>query len=88
MTNSRKKLQIVTYLGGFYVVYRVYYCRFFSECKWQEHIDALEELIRLQNIAKGLAFAKDHEIHYGLFLKEPPTHHDVVRIWYPKDVMV
>ena len=61
---------------------------FLGECKWQEHIDALEELIRLQNIAKGLAFAKDHEIHYGLFLKEPPTHHDVVRIWYPKDVMV
>ncbi|MBR6189339.1 MAG: hypothetical protein IKQ59_10400 [Prevotella sp.] len=43
---------------------------------------------RLQNIAKGLAFAKDHEIHYGLFLKEPSTHHDVVRIWYPEDVMV
>ena len=61
---------------------------FLGECKWQEHIDVQEELYRLQNIAKGLAFAKDHEIHYGLFLKEPPTHHDVVRIWYPEDVMV
>ena len=57
-----------------------------GECKWQEHIDAKEELNRLQTIAKGLPYAKNHEIHYGLFLKEPPKHSDVVRIFYPDEV--
>ena len=60
---------------------------FLGECKWQEHIDAKEEFCRLQTIAKGLPFAKDHEIHYGLFLKEPPIHHDAVSIFYPNDVL-
>ena len=59
---------------------------FLGECKWQEHIDAKEELNRLQTIAKGLPYAKNHEIHYGLFLKEPPKHSDVVRIFYPDEV--
>ena len=56
---------------------------FLGECKWKEHIDAKEELIRLQTIAKGLPLAKNHEIHYGLFLKEPPKHSDMVTIFYP-----
>jgi hypothetical protein len=59
---------------------------FLGECKWQKHIDAKEELIRLQTIAKGLPFAKNYEIHYGLFLKEPPKHSDMVRIFYPDEI--
>ena len=60
---------------------------FIGECKWQEHIDASEEISRLQKIAKGLPFAKDHEIHYGLFLKETPKNAENARIYYPADVM-
>ncbi|MBR4387959.1 MAG: ATP-binding protein [Prevotella sp.] len=60
---------------------------FLGECKWQEHIDAKEELERIQSIAKGLPFVKDHEIHYGLFLRATPIHTDIARIIYPDDVM-
>ena len=60
---------------------------FLGECKWQEHIDAKEELIRLKTIAKGLPFGKDHEIHYALFLKEIPKNPDVVKIYYPDEIM-
>lgn len=60
---------------------------FLGECKWQEHIDAREEFTRLQTIAKGLPFSKGHEIHYALFLRETPKNPDVVKIYYPDDVM-
>ena len=60
---------------------------FLGECKWQEHIDAKEELSRLQIIAKGLPFTKDHEIHLGLFLKEKPIYPEVAAIYYPEDIM-
>lgn len=60
---------------------------FLGECKWQESIDAQEELCRLQTIAKGLPFAKGHKIYYGLFLKDKPKHHDGVRIYYPDEVL-
>lgn len=63
---------------------------FLGECKWQngsQAIDAKEELERLQTIAKGLPFAKDHEIHYGLFLREVPKHPEVTKIYYPNDVL-
>ena len=63
---------------------------FLGECKWQngnQPIDAKEELERLQTIAKGLPFAKDHEIHYGLFLRETPKHPEVAKIYYPSDVL-
>ena len=60
---------------------------FLGECKWQEHIDAKEELSRLQTIAKGLPFAKGHEIHYALFLRDIPKHPKVVKVYYPDDVM-
>jgi len=60
---------------------------FLGECKWQEHIDAKEELARLETIAKGLPFIKNHEIHYGLFLREKPRHPDVAEIYYPDEVM-
>ena len=60
---------------------------FIGECKWQEHIDAMEELSRLQTIAKGLPFTKDHEIHLGLFLKEKPINPEAVTIYYPEDIM-
>ena len=60
---------------------------FIGECKWQEHIDAMEELSRLQTIAKGLPFTKDHEIHFGLFLKEKPINPEVATIYYPEDIM-
>lgn len=59
---------------------------FIGECKWQEHIDAMEELSRLQTIAKGLPFTKDHEIHLGLFLKEKPINPEAA-IYYPEDIM-
>jgi hypothetical protein len=55
--------------------------------KWQEHIDAKEELTRLETIAKGLPFAKNHEIHYALFLREKPKNPNGVRIYYPDEVM-
>ena len=58
-----------------------------GECKWQEHIDAKEELTRLQTIANGLPFSKGHEIHYALFLRETPKNPDVAKIYYPDDVM-
>ena len=58
-----------------------------GECKWQGHIDAKEELERLQAIAKGLPFAKDHELHYGLFLREQPQHPEAVRTFYPDEVL-
>jgi len=61
---------------------------FLGECKWQEHIDAQEELCRLQTIAKGLPFVKGHEIHYGLFLREKPKHPDAAPVFYPDDVLV
>lgn len=61
---------------------------FIGECKWQEKIDAREELLRLQAIAKGLPFAKGHDIHCGLFLKEPPKHPDTANIYYPSDVLL
>ena len=60
---------------------------FIGECKWQEHIDAMEELSRLQTIAKGLPFTKDHEIHLGLFLKEIPQNPEVATIYYPENIM-
>ncbi len=63
---------------------------FLGECKWQngsQAIDAKEELERLQTIAKGLPFAKGHEIHYGLFLREVPKHPEVTKIYYPNDVL-
>ena len=60
---------------------------FLGECKWQEHIDAMEELSRLQTIAKGLPFTKDHEIHLGLFLKEKPINPEAATIYYPEDIM-
>ena len=60
---------------------------FLGECKWQEHIDAKEELSRLQTIVKGLPFTKDHEIHLGLFLKEKPIYPEVAAIYYPEDIM-
>ena len=60
---------------------------FLGECKWQEHIDAKEELSRLQTIAKGLPFTKDHKIHLGLFLKEKPIYPEVAAIYYPEDIM-
>ena len=60
---------------------------FIGECKWQEHINADEEFARLHTIAQGLPFAKNHEIHYGLFLKELTTHHDTVRVLYPHDIL-
>ena len=60
---------------------------FIGECKWQEHIDAKEELSRLQTIAKGLPFTKDHEIHLGLFLKEKPINPEAATIYYPEDIM-
>ena len=61
---------------------------FLGECKWQEHIDAKEELSRLQTIVKGLPFTKDHEIHLGLFLKEIPQNPEVATIYYPENIMV
>lgn len=61
---------------------------FIGECKWQEHIDAKEELSRLQTITKGLPFTKDHEIHLGLFLKEKPINPEVATIYYPEDIMI
>ena len=61
---------------------------FLGECKWQEHIDAKEELVRLQTIAKGLPFAKDHKIHYGLFVRETPKHPEAAKLYYPDDVLV
>ena len=60
---------------------------FIGECKWQEHIDASEELSRLQKIAKGLPYAKGHEIHYGLFLKNKPKNTEAARIYYPAEIM-
>lgn len=58
-----------------------------GECKWQEHIDAREEFSRLQTIAKGLPFSKDHEIHYALFLRETRKNPDIVKIYNPNDVL-
>lgn len=60
---------------------------FLGECKWQEHIDAKEELSRLQTIVKGLPFTKDHEIHLGLFLKEIPQNPEIATIYYPENIM-
>lgn len=60
---------------------------FLGECKWQEHIDAKAELARLQAIAKGLHFAKDHEVHYALFLREFPKNSDAVRVLYPENLL-
>ncbi len=60
---------------------------FLGECKWQEHIDAKEELSRLQTIVKGFPFTKDHEIHLGLFLKEIPQNPEVATIYYPENIM-
>ena len=63
---------------------------FLGECKWQngnQPIDAKEEIERLQTIARGLPFAKDHELHYGLFLREVPKHPEVAKIYYPSDVL-
>ena len=60
---------------------------FLGECKWQEHIDAKEELSRLQTIAKGLPFTNNHEIHLGLFLKEIPQNPEVATIYYPENIM-
>jgi AAA+ ATPase superfamily predicted ATPase len=60
---------------------------FLGECKWQEHIDAKEELSRLQTIVKGFPFTKDHEIHLGLFLKEIPQNPEIATIYYPENIM-
>ena len=63
---------------------------FLGECKWQngnQLIDAKEELERLQTIANGLPFAKDHFVHYALFLKEKPKHPDIAKVFYPDDVL-
>lgn len=64
---------------------------FVGECKWQKGnrpINAKVELERLQTIAKGLPFTENHEIHYGLFLREVPQHPEVVKIYYPDDILV
>ena len=60
---------------------------FLGECKWQEQIDAKEELARLQTIAKGLPFAEGHEVHYGLFLRKTPKHPESAKIFYPNNVL-
>ena len=60
---------------------------FLGECKWQEHIDAKEEMRRLQAIAQGLPFAQGRELHFALFLRETPKHPEGVGIYYPEDVM-
>ena len=60
---------------------------FLGECKWLEHIDAKEELSRLQTIAKGFPFTKDYEIHLGLFLKEIPQNPEIATIYYPENIM-
>ena len=60
---------------------------FLGECKWQEHFDAKEELTRLETIARGLSFAKNHEIHYALFLREKPKNAGAARIYYPDEVI-
>ena len=61
---------------------------FLGECKWQGQVDVKEEMTRLETIAKGLPFAKDREIHYGLFLRENPQHFaGDVRIYCPDDVL-
>ena len=55
--------------------------------KWlKPHLYVQKELHRLQTITKGLPFAKGHDIHYGLFLKETPKHPDAARVYYPSDV--
>ncbi len=60
---------------------------FIGECKWQEHIDAKEELRRLQTIAEGLPFAKGRQLHYALFLRTVPKSPDAGRIYYPDEIM-
>jgi uncharacterized protein len=60
---------------------------FIGECKWQEHIDAKEEMARLQTIAAGLPFAKDRQVHCALFLRTIPKNPDAVRIYYPDEIM-
>ena len=60
---------------------------FLGECKWQEHIDAREEMVRLQTIAKGLPFAKGHELHFALFLRNAPKYPEGISIYYPEDVL-
>ena len=66
----------------------IYGRRRIGKSKWQEHIDAAEEPARLETIVKGLPFAQGHNIHYGLFLKEPPSHPDAVAIYSPEDVLM
>lgn len=60
---------------------------FIGECKWQEHVNAHEEFMRLQTIAKGLPFVKTHKIHYGLFLKKMVNHPNNIPIYYPNDIL-
>ena len=60
---------------------------FIGECKWQEHIDAKEELLRLQTIAEGLPFANGHQVHFALFLRKTPKHPEAGRIYYPDEVL-
>lgn len=57
-----------------------------GECKWQEHIDAKEELERLHCIGEGLPFAQGRIIHYALFLRNLPKHPDACTIYNPKDI--
>ena len=63
---------------------------FLGECKRQNSnqlIDAKKEMERLKTIANGLPFAKDHFVHYALFLKQEPKHPDVAKVFYPGDVL-
>ena len=58
-----------------------------GECKWQEHVDAKEELDRLRTIAAGLPFAQNRTVHYVLFSRTLPKHADAGAVLYPQDVM-
>ena len=58
-----------------------------GECKWQEHVDADGELERLKTIASGLPFAREHQLHFELFLKEKPGNRLDFNTFCPDDVM-
>lgn len=58
-----------------------------GECKWQEHVDVDGELERLKTIASGLPFAREHQLHFGLFLKEKPGTQLDCNAFCPDDVM-
>lgn len=60
---------------------------FVGECKWQQHVDVDGELERLKTIASGLPFAREHQLHFGLFLKEKPGTQLDCNAFCPDDVM-